>query len=481
MAERANRTLVEMARCMLKDSDMEKTFWAEALVTAAYIRNTISTATRTHTTPYEEKFNRLFDYGSLRVFGTECFAHVPKTKRSKLDDSGVRCRMLGYLENQKGNRLLNASTVQIMHSRSVTFDESAREKVKPETDEDVESDGHETEMTDTKFHGSVDANLNDNDARGMASEHQLVHCNYPQTHQLQIVDPRGSLSLPGFTSIQPHGNAEVQVQGHHQLNGCTDIVLPDPEESMSPRMTGRQMITSKPSGIPDRDGLNQRRVRPARKKRGILRYEDEFNGMRRMDFNEADLEDEFDGLHCYSTALNDEKQTTYDGIMQSELKVQWKAAMDAEIKSLSQHKTWELVDLPPGKKMIGSRWLFKVKLNADVSINKFKARLVAQGFTQQFGVDFNEKFAPVAKQTTVRTVLSIAAGENLDAEQVTVDTAFWLHRSKKSCISSNQTTMKIRRTHTRSADLLKSLYGTKQTARQWNKTLDDFFGAHDFV
>uniref|UniRef100_A0AAV1TD78 Integrase catalytic domain-containing protein n=1 Tax=Peronospora matthiolae TaxID=2874970 RepID=A0AAV1TD78_9STRA len=322
MAERANRTLVEMARCMQKDRDMEKTLWAEALVTAAYIRNTISTATRTHNTPFEETFNRLFACGSLRVFGTECFAHVPKTKRSKLDDSGVRCRMLGYLENQKGYRLLNASTGHIMHSRSVTIDESAREKVKPETDEDVESDGHETKLTDTKFHGSVDANLNDNGARGMASEHQIVHCNYPQTHQLQVVDPRGSESLPGSTSIQPHGNAEVQVQGHHQLNGCTDIVLTDLEESMSPRMTGRQMIISKPSDTPDRDGLNQRRVRPARKRRGILRYEDEFNGMRRMDSNEADLEDEFDGLHCYSTALNNEKKTTYDGIMQSELKVQ---------------------------------------------------------------------------------------------------------------------------------------------------------------
>jgi hypothetical protein len=241
------------------------------------------------------------------------------------------------------------------------------------------------------------------------------------------------------------------------------------------------MITSKPSGTPDRDGLNQRRVRPARKKRGILRYEDEFNGMRRMDSNDADLEDEFDGLHCYSTVLNDEKQTTYDGIMQSELKVQWKAAMDAEIKSLSQHKTWELVDLPPGKKMIGSRWLFKVKLNADGSINKFKARLVAQGFTHQFGVDFNETFAPVAKQTTVRTVLSIAAGENLDAEQVDVDTAFLFAPIEDELYIKQPDGYEDKTHPSKVCRLLKSLYGTKQAARQWNKTLDDFFGAHDFV
>ncbi|GAB9477250.1 reverse transcriptase, partial [Globisporangium polare] len=89
MAERANRTLVEMSRCMLKDSDLDKSFWAEALVTAAFVRNVISTTSRPHTTPYEETFKRKFEYKSMRVFGCECFAHVPKQKRLKLDDSGV--------------------------------------------------------------------------------------------------------------------------------------------------------------------------------------------------------------------------------------------------------------------------------------------------------------------------------------------------------------------------------------------------------
>ena len=98
-------------------------------MTAAYIRSTISKATRPHITPYDETFNRHLDYENLRVFGTECFAHVPKMKRSKLDDSGVRCCMLGYLENQKEFRLLNASTGQIMTreaSRLTKLRETAR-------------------------------------------------------------------------------------------------------------------------------------------------------------------------------------------------------------------------------------------------------------------------------------------------------------------------------------------------------------------
>ena len=167
--------------------------------------------------------------------------------------------------------------------------------------------------------------------------------------------------------------------------------------------------------------------------------------------------------------------------MESDFKIQWKAAMDAEIQSLSQHKTWELVDLPSGKKMIGSRWLFKVKLNADGSINKFTAHLVAQGFTKQFRVDFNEMFAPVAKQSTLRTVLSIAASKNLDAEQFDVDTAFLcLHQSKMSCILSNQTAMKIRHTQKRSADCSIAYTEHNKPHISGIKLLTTFF-THDLV
>ena len=75
----------------------------------------------------------------------------------------------------------------------------------------------------------------------------------------------------------------------------------------------------------------------------------------------------------------------------------WCDACDDEIASIIKNKTWELVDLPIGAKAIGLKWVFKVKRNSDGSINKFKSKLVAKGYIQKHGIDFDEVFAPVAR------------------------------------------------------------------------------------
>jgi hypothetical protein len=83
--------------------------------------------------------------------------------------------------------------------------------------------------------------------------------------------------------------------------------------------------------------------------------------------------------------------------------------MDEEIDSIERNNTWDLVDLPEGKNSIGFKWVYKTKMNAEGEVEKYKARLVAQGFSQQPGIDYNETFSLVARIDTVRMVLAIAA------------------------------------------------------------------------
>jgi hypothetical protein len=87
----------------------------------------------------------------------------------------------------------------------------------------------------------------------------------------------------------------------------------------------------------------------------------------------------------------------------------WKKAMKEEISSIIKNNTWELTTLPEGHSAIGVKWIFKTKRNAEGEIEKHKARLVAKGYKQQYGVDYEDVFAPVARMETVRLMIFLAA------------------------------------------------------------------------
>ena len=123
-----------------------------------------------------------------------------------------------------------------------------------------------------------------------------------------------------------------------------------------------------------------------------------------------------------STDLNEPK--TVKEALASPDKAKWMTAMDRELESLRIHDVWDLVELPKDRKAVGSKWVFKLKMNADGSVERYKARLVAQGFTQKFGVDYDETFCPVVCFESVRTVIALAVQNGLKLHQMDVATAF---------------------------------------------------------
>ena len=102
----------------------------------------------------------------------------------------------------------------------------------------------------------------------------------------------------------------------------------------------------------------------------------------------------------------------------------WQIAMQAELQALEENHTWDIVLCPHTVKPIGSKWVFSVKLRSNGSLDRYKARLVALGKKQEYGVDYEETFAHVAKMTTVRTILAIAASQSWRLHQIDVKHAF---------------------------------------------------------
>lgn len=152
----------------------------------------------------------------------------------------------------------------------------------------------------------------------------------------------------------------------------------------------------------------------------------------------------------------------------------WKKATDSEFQSLKDMKTWDLVESPANVNIVGCKWVFKIKRNSDNSINRFKARLVAQGFSQEEGIDFEEVFSPVVRYSTIRVLLSLAAILDLELHQMDVTTAF-LNGDLDKDIYMKQPKGYIDLHHPNFVcKLRKSIYGLKQAARLWNIAFDSF-------
>ena len=162
-------------------------------------------------------------------------------------------------------------------------------------------------------------------------------------------------------------------------------------------------------------------------------------------------------------------------------KQKWISAADEEMKSLNEQETWKLTELPAGKHAVGCKWVFKVKHDGEGKVDRYKARLVAKGYSQKFGEDYDATFAPVAKQTTFRTLLAIAAAKRMKVRNYDIKSAF-LNGDVTEDIYMTQPERYVKEG---SEDLVcklkKSLYGLKQSARAWNTKINDIMLLNGFV
>ncbi|KAF7810363.1 Retrovirus-related Pol polyprotein from transposon TNT 1-94 [Senna tora] len=163
--------------------------------------------------------------------------------------------------------------------------------------------------------------------------------------------------------------------------------------------------------------------------------------------------------------------TTVDQALQSQ---KWKDAMKEEMNMIEKNGTWLLVDRPSDQQVIGTKWVFKTKLNPDGSISKHKAILVAKGYSQQQGVDFSENFAPVARFDTIRLLLALAAHKGWKVYQLDVKSAF-LNGVLEERIYIEQPEGFVIEDAAKKVYLLKkALYGLKQAPRAWYARIDGY-------
>src|SRR4051812_10294751 len=183
----------------------------------------------------------------------------------------------------------------------------------------------------------------------------------------------------------------------------------------------------------------------------------------------------FGELVSYALITSSGDPSSFQEATCSQEREKWMGAMVEEIESLHKNQTWDLVELPKGKKAIECKWVYRKKeAVAEKKGEKFKARLVAKGYSQRQGEDYDEIFSPVVRHTSIRVVLALVAHADMELEQMDVKTAF-LHEDLEEQIYMVQPEGF---SHPGQENLVcklkKSLYGLKQSPRQWYKRFDAY-------
>lgn len=455
VAERKNRSLIEMARCMLTDADLPKYLWAEAVNTANYIQNRTLTK-GAEQIPYhlwnDEKPNAV----KFEIFGTKCYVHVPTEKRRKLDNTAREMFFIGYEDGSKAYRLYDAVNRKLVVSRDVRFIHN-----------ETHSGGITVDLSSGVKRKRVNVHHNEGDENDDASEIDDSENNQsddgeernPNENNLQRYRERSENESDSDSDEDSATSGDTVIRSSAGASNF-ESTLEEEYGELSTSFGDLSMSESEyvpTEGESDTDQQGSPRV-SSRANKGIApqRYQAQ-----------------------KITTQMDEPKTLQEAIS-NENKTNWIEAMKDEIASMKQNETWELCVLPTDRKAIGSKWIYKIKTDADGKVNRFKARLVAQGFSQKFGTDYDQVFAPVARQTTFRILLSVASKERLQVHHLDVKTAF-LNGKLTETIYMKQPPGFEDDNKQLVCKLKKSIYGLKQAAKSWNDTIHQFLTKIGFM
>ncbi|CAI7885990.1 unnamed protein product [Closterium sp. NIES-53] len=159
-----------------------------------------------------------------------------------------------------------------------------------------------------------------------------------------------------------------------------------------------------------------------------------------------------------------------EGALSGPYKEQWKVAIQEDLDALAERGTWKFVQMPEGRHAVGVKWIFKIKTGDKGQLERFKAWLVAKGYTQVEGIDYSETYAPVSKLTTARTLFKIVAARNYIMVQLDIKNAFLYGELQEEIYMDQPTGMEDGTD--KKCKLLKALYGLKQSPREWYKAMD---------
>jgi len=485
--ERSNGYIIMVARCILTEALLPKSFWSMAVIAAAYLANrTTSRSFSPPITPLGRALDLLHplegvphrpDVSHLRVYGCRCYVTVQKEDRVQSDKLSPRGQ-LGKLVGYKGNSLyvvylppgsatrVNGGLVETSH---VTFDESIIDDWRTVPWAERIEDVTNVEEYDT---GSLPAQFAPVDGYNDVVDQSLG----------EIEFSLGEIEVDASLGIQQQQQQVVVTEEPNllsdlrQLGSNSDTTPSLPDATNSPNLgpsptadfSGEQ-VSTEVNELNDDDSESNSDIGNVYNNTQTpweISSNVQITRRHRRDPVIAAYISTINNLNA-SPGPDDPK--TIEEARASATWPYWAKAQLEEMNSIRSHGVWAKAKLPPGVRALKGKWVFKTKYNLKGLVEKYKARWVIKGFLQKEGVDFFETFASVVRSTTYKLIFALVALRDLECHQIDVETAF-LYGLLNEVIYM-ETPPGFEQEFGPHVRLSKTLYGLKQSPHYWYETL----------
>ncbi|KAL0641218.1 hypothetical protein Bca4012_103077 [Brassica carinata] len=470
VAERKNRHLMEVARSMMYHANVPKRFWGDAVQTACYLINRIPTKVLKNLSPFEvlNKSKPYIDH--LRVFGCLCYVWVPGEQRNKLEAKSTKAMLIGYSVTQKGYKCYDPATRRVLVSRDVKFIET-KGYYEEKNWEDLEDLSQEPRNMAENLRNILER-LGVNMSQDKVRE---VERTTPLDHEGRIESE--SRVQEQHQEDSGHHDQEVtqEVENVPQVGVNEQGEVHDPEEVSETETEVQAEVQAE-----DQVQVLRRSTRIKRDASNWVNTRVYYNAQAVEHPSQALCSfAEYPEEHMVFMCNLDENEIprSYEEAMKHKV---WRDSVGDERDAMIRNDTWYESELPKGKKAVSSRWIFTIKYLANGEIDRRKTRLVARGFTQTYGEDYIDTFAPVAKLHTIRIVLSIATNLEWDLWQMDVKNAFLQGELEDEVYMHPPPGLEHLVKPGNVLRLKKAIYGLKQSPRAWYRKLSTTLNGRGF-
>ena len=466
-AERKHRHILNVARALRFQASLPLEFWGECILTAAYLINRTPNSVLNYSTPFERLFNKAPSYDHIRVFGSLCYAHDQTSSRDKFASRSKRCVFMGYPYGKKEWRLYDLEKLEFFVSRDVVFSEvefpfaPLLQSISNKVADDING-----------LWAPISENLVIEDS-GLSRP----NVDRPVSFELGSSSQQPPVSSPTQNPDTDDSSSPVPAIPRSPIvpnPPPAPVQSPNPGSTISSSVEATATVPTAPAAEESGKGKRQKtasvRLKDFVVPKAVLpaKRQEEINMVCEkvlIPSPPTETVQRFSEQHIAYVAavVSALEPKSFKKAMEEE---RWRSAVGNEYGALIDNNTWTVEDLPPGKKAIGSQWVFKVKFQSDGTVERYKARLVAMGNKQIEGEDYGETFSPVVKMGTVRLFLDIAVKKGWIVHQMDVHNAF-LHGDLEEEVYMKMHPGFESADKTKVCRLRKSLYGLKQAPRCW--------------